>query len=171
MLGFKANICKITVKFKFITNCINRSSPLPDFIIYYICPTIWMLCSRNYQLVFVSISSHMIIFKSKDHYFWVSYFQVFRSSIQEVFLSKGVLKICSKFTGEHSCRSVSNFIKITLPYSWSPVNLLHIFRIPFPRNSSGWLLSIVSSQTEGVISSAKLQILKCLEKKEERSFR
>ena len=29
-----------------------------------------------------------------------------RSSHPEVFLEKGVLKICSKFTGEHSCRSV-----------------------------------------------------------------
>ena len=146
MLGFKANICKITVEFKFITNCINRSSPLPDFIIYYICPTIWMLCSRNYQLVFVSISSHMIIFKSKDHYFWVSYFQVFRSSIQEVFLSKGVLKICSKFTGEHPCYSAisitlqNNFIKSTRWHGCSPVNLLHIFRAPFPKNTSEWLL-------------------------------
>ena len=30
----------------------------------------------------------------------------FRSSRPEVFLEKGVLKICSKFTGEHPCRSV-----------------------------------------------------------------
>ena len=29
----------------------------------------------------------------------------FRSSHSEVFLRKGVLKICSKFTGEHPCRS------------------------------------------------------------------
>ena len=30
----------------------------------------------------------------------------FRSSLPEVFLGKGVLKICSKFTGEHLCRSM-----------------------------------------------------------------
>ena len=30
----------------------------------------------------------------------------YRSSRSEVFLGKGVLKICSKFTGEHPCRSV-----------------------------------------------------------------
>ena len=30
-----------------------------------------------------------------------------RSSRPEVFLGKGVLKICSKFTGEHPCRSAS----------------------------------------------------------------
>ena len=55
-----------------------------------------------------------------------------RSSHPEVFLTKGVLKICSKFTGEHACRSVisikvqSNFIEITLRHMCSPVNLLHI---------------------------------------------
>ena len=32
--------------------------------------------------------------------------KMFRSSRPEVFLAKGVLKICSKFTGEHPCRSV-----------------------------------------------------------------
>ena len=30
--------------------------------------------------------------------------QIFRSSSPEVFLGKGVLKICSKYTGEHPCR-------------------------------------------------------------------
>ena len=34
----------------------------------------------------------------------------FRSSHSEVFLVKGVLKICSKFTGEHSCRSVISHV-------------------------------------------------------------
>ena len=29
-----------------------------------------------------------------------------RSNHPEVFLVKGVLKICSKFTGEHPCRSL-----------------------------------------------------------------
>ena len=32
-------------------------------------------------------------------------YRVFRTSRPEVFLRKGVLKICSKFTGEHPCRS------------------------------------------------------------------
>ena len=49
----------------------------------------------------------------------------------------GVLKICSKFTGEHACRSVisikplCNFIEIALLHSCSPVNLTHIFRTVF----------------------------------------
>ena len=71
-----------------------------------------------------------------------------RSSHPEVFLRKDVLKICSKFTGEHPCRSVisiklqSNFIEIALWHGCSPVNLLYIFRTSFPSNTSGWLLLI-----------------------------
>ena len=38
-----------------------------------------------------------------------------RSSYLEVFLGKGVLKICSKFTGEHPCQSVSS-INCTLAW-------------------------------------------------------
>ena len=37
------------------------------------------------------------------------------------------LKICSKFTGEHPCWSVIS-------------NLLNIFRAPFPKKTSGWLI-------------------------------
>ena len=36
--------------------------------------------------------------------------------------------------------NVANFIEMTLRHGCSPVNLLHIFRTPFPRNTSGWLL-------------------------------
>ena len=70
----------------------------------------------------------------------------FRSSHPELFSRKGVLKICSKFTGEHSCRNAisikleSNFIDIALRHGCSPVNLLLVFRTPFPRNTPGWLL-------------------------------
>ena len=72
--------------------------------------------------------------------------QMFRSSHPEVFLRKGVLVICRKFTGEHPCQSAIstklqyNFIEITLRYGCSLVNMLHIFRTHFPRNTSGWLL-------------------------------
>ena len=63
-----------------------------------------------------------------------------------MFLAKDVLKILSKFTGKHPCRSVisikllCNFIEITLRHGCSPVNLLHIFKTPFTKNTSGWLL-------------------------------
>ena len=63
----------------------------------------------------------------------------------KVFLRKGVLKICSKFTGEHPCGSVIStkfFIEITPRHGCSPVNLLHIFRTPFLKNTSGRLLLV-----------------------------
>ena len=72
---------------------------------------------------------------------------IIRSNHPEVFLEKGVPKICSKFTGEHPRRSVisikmlcCNFIEITLRNRCSPVNLPYIFRTPFPRNASVSLL-------------------------------
>ena len=74
---------------------------------------------------------------------------VYRSSHSEVFLRKGVRKICGKFTGEHPCRSAisiklqSNFIEIALRHGCSSVNLPHIFRTPSPRNTSGWLLTFI----------------------------
>ena len=66
-----------------------------------------------------------------------------RSSRPEVLLGKSVLKICSKFTGEHPCRSAisikleSNFIEITLRHGCPPINLLHIFRTLFLKNTFG----------------------------------
>ena len=75
-----------------------------------------------------------------------------RSSRPEMFLGKGVLKICSKFTGEHPCGRViliqlqSNFIEITLRFGRSLVNLLYVFRTTFPKNNSGeMLLTLVQS--------------------------
>ena len=63
-----------------------------------------------------------------------------------MFLENGVLKMCSKFTWEHPCRSAISikllyiFLENTLRHGCSPVNLLHIFRTPFHKNISGWLL-------------------------------
>ena len=57
-----------------------------------------------------------------------------------------LLQIYSKFTGEHPCRSVisvkllCNFSEIILRHGCSPLNLLHIFRTPFLKNTSGRLL-------------------------------
>ena len=62
---------------------------------------------------------------------------------------KVILKICSKFTGEHPCRNaisiklLCTFIEIALPHGCSPVNLLHILRKPFPNNTSEVLLLTV----------------------------
>ena len=73
-------------------------------------------------------------------------FVIYRSSHSEVFLRKGVLEICSKFAGEHPCRSAipiklqSNLIQIALRRGCSTVNFLHIFRTSIPRTTPVWLL-------------------------------
>ena len=110
-----------------------------------------------------------------------------------MFLGKAILKICSKFIGEHPCRSaisikcdlkcmIFGFVKfdrgefcdvqeqpprgnprkscsensqqiyrrtppIALRHGRSPVNLLHVFRTAFPRNTSGWLLLDITELT------------------------
>ena len=84
--------------------------------------------------------------------------KMIRSCRPELFLKKDVLKISSKFTEEHPCQSAiliklqshpcrsailiklqSNLIETTLRHGCSPVNLLHIFRIPFLKDTSGRL--------------------------------
>ena len=61
-------------------------------------------------------------------------------------LRKAALKICSKFTGEHSCRRLisiklrGNFIEITLWHGCSPVNMSRIFGTRFYKNIYGRLL-------------------------------
>ena len=55
-----------------------------------------------------------------------------------------------------SCQSISrvlhkvvllcNFIEIRLRHGLVPVNFLHNFRAPFPKNASGGLLLLVSSE-------------------------
>ena len=55
-------------------------------------------------------------------------------------------KKCSKFTEENPFQSVtsiklqSNFIEITPHHGFAPVNLLHVFRTPFPKDTSEGLL-------------------------------
>ena len=72
-----------------------------------------------------------------------------RSSSPEVFLWKGVLKIRSKFMGEHpwwsviSIRLLCFFIEITLHYGCSPVSWLHIFRTHFHRKIPEGLLLVL----------------------------
>ena len=100
-------------------------------ILHTIIPTI---CITNFQIPFL---------KSRDFLCNLRQKQLSRAW---VLLRKGVLKRCSKFTGENPCRSaismklLCNFIEITLRHGCSPVNLLHTFRIPFLKNTSGRLL-------------------------------
>ena len=51
--------------------------------------------------------------------------------------SRGVFR---KSCSENMQQLLCNFIEITLRRGCSPLNLLHIFRTTFPKNTSGWLL-------------------------------
>ena len=63
-----------------------------------------------------------------------------------MFLEKGVLKNCSRFAGEHPCRSAistklkSNHIEISLRHGCFPETLLYIFRALFTKTTSRRLL-------------------------------
>ena len=75
--------------------------------------------------------------------------------------TKGVLKVCSKFIGEHPCRSVISirlysFIGIRFRHGCSPLNLLHIFRTPLYKNPSGVLLLPMGYSGPCQISMMKL---------------
>ena len=76
-----------------------------------------------------SIQSIRHIIKSKPY----------RSSYPKVFLGKRVLKI---FVLKIYVLQ-SNFIEITLRHGCSSVNLLHIFRTPFLKNTSGQLILVL----------------------------
>ena len=113
-------------------------------------------CMILHKLSYIPLFSEMHLKKFHNclkhikllwHWWWIIIRQQdTRSSPPETFLGKGVPKICSKFTGENPCRSEisikleSNFIEIKLRYECSPVNLLRIFRAPFPKNTVGGLL-------------------------------
>ena len=77
-------------------------------------------------------------------------------------LKKGALNICSKFTGEHPCQSVisiklqNNFLEITLRHGCSPVNLQHIFRTPFTKNTSGRLVFYIRSGKSNQFQDLKI---------------
>ena len=79
--------------------------------------------------------------------------QKYRSSYLGVFLVKSVLKIYSKFTREHPCRSVISIklqSNVSLRHACSTVNLLHIFRTPFLKNTSGGLLLEIKQKWSSV---------------------
>ena len=62
------------------------------------------------------------------------------------------MKICNKFIGEHPTKLLCNFIEITLRHRCSPVNLLQIFRTPFPTSTSGGLLLHFRNNSEDINS-------------------
>ena len=49
-------------------------------------------------------------------------FKKYRSSHSKVFLGKGVLKICRKFTGEHACRNAISIKLQSNEHLWTPLD-------------------------------------------------
>ena len=147
LLFFCENLLMETEVFKFSTptKCLRNSLlPLLDFI-----------QTVSLELEFTSQKSTMETLEQSVKFVKVSNndvapysntFSTIKSSYPEVFIGKSALKICSKFTGEHPCRSAisiklqSNFIRITFWHGCSPIKLLRIFRAPFFKNTSGQLL-------------------------------
>ena len=66
--------------------------------------------------------------------------RIIRSSPAEVFLYKDVLKSAAELQENTHVEVPCSFIEITLCHGCSPINLLHIFRKPFPKNTSEGLL-------------------------------
>ena len=86
-----------------------------------------------------------------------------------MFLGKDVLKLCSKFLGEHPCRSaisiklLCSFFEITHWHVCSPVNVPLIFRSLFLKNISGWLLLNLDLEAKQIAESPAYNGLMCFE--------
>ena len=71
--------------------------------------------------------------------------ETYQPPMRDLIIEHHLMKICSKFTGEHPCQSLisikllRSFIEITLRHECSPVSLMCIFRTPFTKNTSGCL--------------------------------
>ena len=79
-------------------------------------------------------------------------------------LRKSWLKICSKFTGKHSCQSAKQIY-----WNHTSVRLLHIFKTPFPKNKYGGLLLHVFPKLT-LLSSTYFLTFHCLKSVHVRSF-
>ena len=104
--------------------------PKVSWVVKYLMNNFVYVLSRDYSVYY--ILRHML-------------HCIFRNSRPDVFLVKGVTKNMQKIdrgTLLPKCdfNLQSNFNEITLRHGCFPVNLLHIFKIPFSKNTSGWLL-------------------------------
>ena len=57
-----------------------------------------------------------------------------------------------------------NFIEITLRHACFPVNLLHIFRTPFSKNTAGWLLLVMVKNAEVYSNPWQISKMKLFER-------
>ena len=99
----------------------------PLNIIFFFC---WVVCFSRHLIKFefclILLLDAITFWSLLGFYFWIcvksschlifiySMYKLHRSSYPEVFLGKGLLKICSKSTGEHLCRSATSIKLLTL---------------------------------------------------------
>ena len=114
-------------------------------------------------IIILIIKAAKSVEKSILKFFWYIYHQcanlqeqVSGAALQRWYYKKVFSKIWSKVTGELPCRSVisirlqSNVIQTTPRLGCSPVNVLHIFRALFPKNTYGKGL-LLNNEKHGVI--------------------
>ena len=91
---------------------------------------LWWLPLHQFEIEKIGIVRFQIILWN-----FAVFVKSYGSNPPYLFLGKGVLKICSKFTGEPPYQSVISinlfckFTEITLRHGYFPLNLLHIFRV------------------------------------------
>ena len=114
--------CSLNQHFKMLLFKISLDFATSDYI--STCGKLNLLPIKSIFLTFSSWEMEKRLTQTKVYYklFCFVSKEASRSSYPEVFLGKGVLKICSKFTGEHPCWSV---ILITLLCNFTEIALQH----------------------------------------------
>ena len=114
--------CNLNQRFKLLFFKISLDFGTSDYISTY--GKLNLLPIKSIFLTFSSREMQKRLTQTKVYYklFCFVSKEASRSSYPEKFLGKGVLKICSKFTGEHPCWSV---ILITLLCNFTEIALQH----------------------------------------------
>ena len=114
--------CNLNQRFKLLFFKISLDFGTSDYISTY--GKLNLLPINSIFLTFSSREMQKRLTQTKVYYklFCFVSKEASRSSYPEKFLGKGVLKICSKFTGEHPCWSV---ILITLLCNFTEIALQH----------------------------------------------
>ena len=125
-------------------------SPRKNFGIFNLYIRNWNMTENIITVTLEWVQQDLVIscpwFKREFRRETLDFERVSRSIHPEAFLRKDVLKIHSKFTGDHPCWNAisiklqGNFIEIALRHGCSPINLLYIFRTSSLTNTSGRLL-------------------------------
>ena len=111
------------------------------FFIFFVC--FWLQVSFNsYYCTHRCIKTFNFINmrKSLENIKWYSEAATQRCSYEKVFWKNAPNLQENTHPEVRLCTRSCNFIEIIHRHACSPVNLLHIFRTPFLKNTFGWLL-------------------------------